>query len=143
MTIRQLSIFVENKPGKIAAVTKLLADAGIDLRALSVADTQDFGVLRLIADDTEKAIALLKEAGYVVSGTEIAAVRVPDLPGALSALLEAMNGDGVNLEYMYPIFTKERDYCYMALRVEDVAAAVKRLQEHGYQMAAPEDLGLK
>jgi len=142
MTIRQLSVFVENKPGKISSVVKLISDAGLDIRALSVADTQDFGVLRLIVNDTKKAIDILRNEGFVVSGTEILAVRVADTPGGLANLLETIEKCAINLEYMYAIFTKERDYCYMALRVEDVKKAADLLDTHGYKTASAEDLAI-
>lgn len=143
MTINQLSVFVENKPGKIAAITRLIADAKLDLRALSVADTADFGILRMIVDDTEKALAALKAAGYVVSATEIVAVRLPDVPGALARLLGMLAENAVNIEYMYAFFTHTRDYSYMALRVTDVRLALGVLEEIGYPTVSSAELGLK
>ena len=142
MTINQLSIFVENKPGKIAKITDHIAKAGIDIRALSVADTQDFGILRLIVNDTKKAVAALKEKNYIVSSTEIVAVCLPDQPGSLANLLGTLKENDINLEYMYAFFTRKRDHAYMALRVSDIEKTTKVLVENGYPAVSAEELDL-
>lgn len=97
MKVEQLSIFLENKAGRLAQVTKTLAEAGINIRALSLADTSDFGILRLIVNDTEKAINIMKEAGFTVGRTAVVAVEVDDKPGGLNNILEALSGQNVKI----------------------------------------------
>lgn len=140
MTIQQLSIFVENRPGKIAAITRIIAEAGIDIRALSVADTQDFGILRLIVNDTPRAVETLRHCGYIVSATEMAAVCLPDEPGSLAKMLGLLAENNVDLEYMYAFFTHKRDCTYMALRAEDTAGLLAILDKGGYPPVAKEDI---
>lgn len=140
MTINQLSVFVENKPGKIAGITRLLADAGVDLRALSIGDTRDFGILRIIVNDNEKAMSTLKAAGHVVSLNRLVAVRVEDKPGALASLLRLLADNSIDLEYMYAFFTHDRDHSYMALRVADAERTLAVLEQGGYPTLSPQDL---
>ena len=101
MTVSQLSIFVENKAGKLVEITEVLGRAGIDIRAMSIADTQDFGILRLIVSDAEKAKKVLTENGNIVSITKVTAVAVDDKPGALTEVIKLLSDNGVNIEYMY------------------------------------------
>lgn len=119
MAIRQISVFVENRRGALAAVTKLLADAGVDLRALSVADTPDYGILRLIAGDTDKAVGALREGGFVTTLTDVLAVEVPDVPGGLFRVLDPLNDENVNLEYLYAFVTGSGKGACVVLRVRD------------------------
>src|SRR5512143_764081 len=99
--VEQIYVFLENKAGRLAEVTRILGDAGINIRALSLADTSDFGILRLIVNDREKANAVLKENGFTVSKTEVVAVEVPDRPGGLSQILQTLDNNSINVEYMY------------------------------------------
>jgi hypothetical protein len=110
MKIHQISLFVENKPGHIAAPARLLAQEGIDIRALYLADTQQYGILRMIVSDWQKAARVLEAHGFVVKVTEVLAVEVPDRPGGLADVLEALDGTGINIEYMYafPMFAATR-----------------------------------
>lgn len=98
---KQISVFLENQAGRLSHVTRVLGDAGINIRALSIADTSDFGILRLIVNDPEKAYKILKEANFTVSATEVIAVQIPDSPGGLAAVLEQM--ENINIEYLLPL----------------------------------------
>ncbi len=100
MTVKQLSVFVENKPGKLSKLIGLLAKNEIDLRAISIADTNDFGIVRIIADNPKKAIEVLGREDFLVNATDVVAVKVPDRPGGLSELLCLFEKDGINIEYM-------------------------------------------
>jgi len=107
---KQLSVFLENKTGRLASVTRVLGEAGINIRALSIADTSDFGILRIIVNDPQKAYAILKDAGFTVSETEVIGVRVKDIPGGLATVLEKMSDANLNIEYMYAFLgTSEND----------------------------------
>ena len=105
MTVKQISVFVENKAGKLAELTEYLHQHDIDMRALSIAETQDFGIVRMIVDDSYKTSCILKEAGYVVSITPVLAVEMPDEPGSLSGIVKTLGDGGINLEYMYAFLT--------------------------------------
>ena len=131
MTVKQISVFVENQPGRLADLTRLLEKNRIDLRALSIADTEDFGILRLIVDDTYKAVRVLKEANYVCSVTPVLAVEIPDRPGSLVKVLDILGENGVNLEYTYAFIARRRDRAYMVFRVTDSERAVEVLNRHG------------
>ncbi|HLO26103.1 MAG TPA: ACT domain-containing protein, partial [Geobacteraceae bacterium] len=100
MKVEQISIFIENKSGRLAEIARILGDTGINIRALSLADTTDFGILRLIVNDREKAKLVLKENGFTVSKTEVVAVEVPDRPGGLSEILQTLDSESINVEYM-------------------------------------------
>ena len=125
MKVEQLSIFLENKAGRLAQVTKTLAEAGINIRALSLADTSDFGILRLIVNDTEKAI---KEAGFTVGRTAVVAVEVDDKPGGLNNILEALSGQNVNVEYMYAFVQEGGGSATMIFRFDRIDQAIEVLK---------------
>jgi hypothetical protein len=129
MKIQQLSLFSENKPGHIIAPCRLLAGEGIDIRALTLADSQRFGILRMIVSDWQKAKTLLENAGSVVKVTEVLAVEVPDHPGGLADVLGLFEGSGINIEYMYafPFFRGER--AVLIFRFDQPDAAIERLQK--------------
>ena len=127
MTAQQLSIFLENQPGRLAEVIGVLARAEINIRALSLADTSEFGVLRLLADKPEEARAALREQGFRAQITEVAAVEVPDKPGSLSRLLDAFHASGVNVEYMYAFVGRPREGAIMIFRLSDPEKAAKAL----------------
>lgn len=140
MAIKQVSIFVENKPGKLVEITDALGAAGIDIRAMSIADTQDFGILRLIVSDAAGAKAALTKVGCVVSVTEVVAVAISDKPGTLTDVIRKLSKNGVNIEYMYAFLTSEGHSAYVVLRVADNAAAEKILCSNGVQTVTEEDI---
>lgn len=127
MKIQQISVFAENKPGRLTAPLRLLAQAGINLRALSLADTQDFGILRMIVADPERAARLLEEGGCAVKLTEVLAVEVADRPGGLANVLEAIDGSGINIEYMYAFPYLNQGQSVLVFRFDDPDAALARL----------------
>ncbi len=140
MTINQLSIFVENKAGTVAKITKSIADAGVSIRALSVADTQEFGILRLIVSDVEKAKEALHENDCVVSVTKVIGVEIPDVAGGLSNVLELMSENSINVEYLYAFITISGQHAYVVLRVEDNEKAAKILKENGVKLVTQADI---
>lgn len=131
MSIRQLSVFLENKPGKLFEMTALLAAHDIDMRALSIAETTDFGIARLITDDAFKAARVLKEGQFIAQFSDVLAFRVPDEPGGLYRLLADFNAAQVNIEYMYAFLGGEKGSAYMIFRVTDTEASEKALQARG------------
>jgi hypothetical protein len=140
MKIHQISLFAENKPGHISAPARLLAKEGIDIRALYLADTQDYGILRLIVADWQKAAALLEAQGFVVKVTEVLAVEVADHPGGLADVLGALDGSGINIEYMYAFPYVRGDQAILIFRFNDPDAAIERLQTAGINLVASEEL---
>ncbi len=131
MSIRQLSVFLENRPGKLFELTALLAEHGIDMRALSIAETTDFGIARLIVDDADKAAQVLKEARCIARFSDVLAFAVPDEPGGLHRLLSEFNAAQVNIEYMYAFLQGKEGRAYMIFRVTDTVASEKALQSRG------------
>ena len=140
MTVNQISVFVENKSGALAAITRELADAGVNLRALSIAETHDFGVLRFIADQEETAVSVLREAGHVLSVTPVLAVMMKDEPGAFTATVEALAKANIDVEYTYAFLTPRTGTACMIFRVEDNGAAEQVLADAGISLADREDL---
>jgi hypothetical protein len=134
MIVDQVSVFIENKLGTLAEVTGIMGEAGIDLRALSLADTADFGVLRLIVDAPGKALELLKSAGFVVSKTQVLAVPIQDSPGGLAKVLRILADAKISVEYSYAFITRKQGNAYVILRVEDNARAHGALAEHGVKL---------
>lgn len=140
MTVKQISVFLENKPGQLRSFTEVLAKRGIDMRALSLADTRDFGIARLIVDDWNKADQVLREEGYVFSTTPVLAVAIPDEPGGLNRVLAILGDNGVNVEYTYAFITRKLDEAYMIFRVEDNDKAVALLTEAKVELLDQGDL---
>ncbi|MBR0150679.1 MAG: ACT domain-containing protein [Synergistaceae bacterium] len=141
MSVKQISVFLENRPGCLHEMTKALAEAGIDLRGLSLAETSDFGIVRLIVDDVLGTANTLKEAGFVASLTDVLAVEVPNVPGGLNRVLEILDGAGINVEYMYAILgNKKSDTAYMIFRVNDNAKASSALTGAGVKIMGAEEL---
>lgn len=136
MIVDQISVFIENKIGALSDVTAVMGDAGIDLRALSLADSSDFGVLRLIVDDPGRALSLLREAGFVVSMTQTLAVPIRDVPGGLARVLKILAGEGVSVEYAYAFISRRQGNAYVILRVKDNDHAQNTLIKHGIEMLA-------
>ncbi len=129
MLIQQLSIFVENKQGRLCTITKLLEKHNIDIRALSIADTKDFGIMRLIVTDPEKAEKVLKDEGCTVSLTKVIAIGIEDRPGGLSVAMEVLMKNNISVEYMYAFISKTDDTAYVILRVENNEQAIEVLQK--------------
>ena len=137
MIIDQLSVFSENKAGMLADITGLLAEADIDIEALTIADTMEFGVLRLIVDAPKKAIAVLKLGGFVASLTPVIALKMPNAPGSLSRIVRTLADEGMSVEYLYASVAREIDSAFVILRVEDNEGAVALLTEHGFEALKP------
>ena len=140
MSIKQLSVFAGNEKGSIADITDVLSKAGVNLRAMTVADTVDFGILRLIADDTDKAVGALKEAGIIAGVTEVTSFTVPDEPGGLARVLRTLSDGGINAEYMYSLFAGRDGSAQIVIRVSDNALAEKILIDAGVEVSAGSDL---
>jgi len=131
MKIHQLSIFVENSPGHLRAPCQVLADAGINLATLSLADTRQYGILRLIIADWQKAKMVLEAAGFLVNVSEVLAIEVPDRPGGLADVLKVIEQAKINVEYMYAFAEKRDDKAVLVFRFEDADAAVEALKHSG------------
>jgi hypothetical protein len=139
--IRQLSLFLENRPGQLRFPCKVLGDAGIDILTMSLADTAQFGILRLVVKDWQRAKQVLEAAGVVVNVTEVLAVDVPDRPGGLASVLEAFEQAGVGVEYMYAWGERERGrHATLLFRLEDPDRAAKLLAAAGVKLVAPDEL---
>ncbi|HBG04236.1 MAG: amino acid-binding protein [Geobacteraceae bacterium GWC2_58_44] len=140
MHVEQISIFIENKFGRLAEVTRILGDAGVNIRTLSLADTSDFGILRLIVNDTEKAKTVLKERGFTVSKTEVVAVEIPDRPGGLADILQTLDADGINVEYMYAFVERCGENAVMIFRFDETQKAIATLAAKGFNVLPGERL---
>ena len=138
--VKQLSVFIENSKGRLAHLTRVLGDAGVDLHSLSIADTANFGILRAIVDDNEKALKVLHEHNYKVNTTELLAVAVKDIPGGLAQALEVLDNAGVNIEYLYSFVRKPRDSALILFKVDDAPKAVATLEKHKMRMLTQEEL---
>lgn len=134
MNIKQLSIFVENKQGRLAEITEIISKSGANIRALSIADTTDFGILRLIVDTPDAAAAALKESGITVSVTNVIAIGIDDTPGAFSVPMRILSDAGVDVEYMYAFITRKSEKAYVILRVADNDLATKTLADKGVEL---------
>lgn len=140
MKVEQISIFLENKSGRLADVAGVLAGAGVNIRALSLADTTDFGILRLIVNDTEKAKQVLKENGFTVGKTEVIAVEVSDKPGGLSEILTIMKEHEINVEYMYAFVQKSGGHAIIIFRFDGLEKAIAALQKSGIRILSGEEI---
>ena len=140
MTVKQISVFLENKPGKLADFTDVLSKNEIDMRALSLAEAEDFGIVRIIVDDVYNASTVLKDAGYVFSITKVLAVAIPDEPGGLYKVIRTLGDNDVNVEYMYAFTTKKEGVAYMIFRVQDNKKAVEVLQKNGIRPVCQDEL---
>ena len=141
MNIKQISVFVENKPGALYAMTGVLAQNQIDMRALNVAESSDFGVARVIVDDVYKAATVLKEAGYVHNITPVLGVAIPDVPGGLNKVLQVLTDAKVNVEYMYAFLGgKDTTNAYMVFRVADNEAAAAALASRSIKTVDQEEM---
>lgn len=140
MAIRQLTIFVQNRQGAIVSITEALAVNQVNIRALSIAETEDFGILRLIVNDEETAQKTLSDAGYLIKVTEVVGVKIGDAPGKLTGALEVLDKAGINLEYLYAFMARTEKHAYVVLRVEDNAAAEAALEAAGYHLITDADI---
>lgn len=140
MSLKQLTIFVENKRGALVDITKTLADNNVNLRALSIADTQDFGILRLIVNDNDIATKALSDAGYLIKTTDVVGVKIGDQPGKLSKALEVLDEANINMEYLYAFMARTEKHAYVVLRVADNAVAEKALEDAGFHMITDADI---
>lgn len=134
MKVEQISIFIENKSGRLAEVSGVLGDAGINIRALSLADTSDFGILRLIVNDTDKAFKVLREQNFTVNKTEVIGVEVPDTPGGLSSILQILDKNDVNVEYMYAFVERSGDNAVIIFRFDNVDEAITVLTNNSIKI---------
>jgi hypothetical protein len=134
MKVEQISIFLENKSGRLAEVTRLLGEGGINIRALTLADTTDFGILRLIVNDNAAAVDVLKKAGFTVGKTEVVALEVPDRPGGLADILSSIGEAGLNVEYMYAFVEKSGDNAVVIFRFDNPDQAIGILDAGGFRI---------
>lgn len=139
MSVKQISVFIENKKGKLAEATRFIADHDVNLRALSIADTQDFGILRIICEDPQHANDVLREGGYITTVTDVLAAAISDKPGSLASILEILSEANVVVEYTYA-FLSEKAGAYMIFRVDDNQSAAVALAGAGIKMANQDDL---
>ncbi len=140
MKVEQISVFLENKSGRLAEVAEVLARSGINIRALSLADTVDFGILRLIVNDTEKAKRVLKENSFTVGKTEVVAIEVPDRPGGLAGILKTLDGEGINVEYMYAFVQRSGENAIILFRFDELEKAISVLQKAGVRILKGEEV---
>ena len=143
MSVHQISVFLENRAGQLAEITGVLAENAIDLRAISIAETSDYGVLRMIVDDAEKATGVLLSHGYILSMTPVVVVAVPDAPGGLAPVLALLAEGHIDIEYMYSLFTHQDNKAYMVFRISDEEKFVALLQSHGIAPVDADELGIK
>ena len=141
--INQISVFLENKPGELAEITKILAENNVNLRAISIAETSDYGVLRMIADDSEQAAKVLMKNGNVISMTPVSVIEVPDRPAGLSDVLNVLAKADIDIEYMYSLFTEGEGKAYMVFRVGDKQKLMDEIKNNSLKTVSEEELGLK
>jgi hypothetical protein len=140
MKVEQISVFLENKSGRLAEVTGTLAKAGVNIRALSLADTADFGILRLIVNDTDKAKQVMKDSGFTVAKTEVIALEVPDSPGGLAGILSTLDKAGVNVEYMYAFVQHSGNNAIIIFRFDELDKAARILKEAGVRVLPADEV---
>ena len=140
MSLKQLTVFVENKPGALVAITDTLAQHRVNIRALSIADTEEFGILRLIVSDNDTALVTLTREGYLLKTTDVVGVKIGDQPGKLSGALEVLDKNGINMEYLYAFMSRTEKHAYVVLRVADNAAAEAALEAAGYHIITDVDV---
>ena len=140
MAIKQLTVFIQNKKGTVVSVTDILSKNNINLRALSIAETQDFGILRLIVNDEKAAETVLSENGYLIKVIDVVGVKIGDEPGKLTAALDVLDKANINVEYLYAFMARTEKHAYVVLRVEDNGVAEKALTEAGFKMISEADI---
>ena len=140
MSVKQISVFIENKPGRLAEITEVLANADVDIRAISVADTSDFGILRVIVDRPKEAVLALREHGMTVSLTNVLAVGITDEKGAFSKVIRVLANGGIDVEYIYAFVSRDKGKAYVIIRTDKSARAAEVLTQHGVELLSAEDL---
>lgn len=140
MSLKQLTVFVENKQGTLVDITDTLAKHNVNIRALSIADTQDFGILRLIVNDNETALKTLADEGYLIKTTEVVGVKIGDAPGKLSTALNVLDENDINMEYLYAFMSRTEKHAYVVLRVADNALAEAALEKAGFHLITDADV---
>lgn len=140
MSLKQLTVFVENKQGTLVDITDTLAKHDVNIRALSIADTQDFGILRLIVNDNDTALKTLAEEGYLIKTTDVIGVKIGDAPGKLSMALNVLDENGINMEYLYAFMSRTEKHAYVVLRVADNTAAEIALEKAGFHLITDADV---
>ncbi len=140
MKIKQISLFLENKPGHVRGACRILADAGINIESMSLADTEQFGILRLIVKNWEQAVAVFEKNGIVVKLTDVIAVAVPNKPGGLANILDVLDGAKLNIEYVYEIHSFEKDHSNLIFRFNDTETALKILQQNNVPTLGAKEL---
>ena len=140
MAIKQLTVFVENKQGTVVTLTDTLSKNNINIRALSIAETQDFGILRLIVNDEKSAEKILAEEGYLIKITDVVGVKIGDEPGKLTEALKVLNENEINMEYLYAFMARTEKHAYVVLRVADNAHAEKALEDAGFHLIEDADI---
>ena len=140
MALKQLTVFVENKQGSVVPVTDALANHNINIRALSIAETEGFGILRLIVDNDATAEKILTQEGYLIKTTDVVGVKIGDAPGKLSAALKVLNASNINVEYLYAFMARTERHAYVVLRVENNAEAEKALEAAGFHLITEADV---
>ena len=140
MSLKQLTIFVENKQGALVAITDTLAKHDVNIRALSIADTEEFGILRLIVNDNDTACKILSDEGYLIKITDVVGVKIGDAPGKLSKALEVLDNAHINMEYLYAFMARTEKHAYVVLRVADNAQAESALEAAGFHMITDADI---
>lgn len=140
MQIQQLSIFVENKSGRLAEITETIGKANVDIRAISVADTSDFGILRLIVDKPKEAVEVLRAAGLTVSLTSVIAIGIDDQPGEFAKAMRVLADGNIGVEYMYAFISRDKGKAYVILRVQETETAVECLKNNGVTLLTAEDI---
>ena len=140
MAIKQLTVFVENRKGTMVSVTDILSKNNVNIRALSIAETQDFGILRLIVNDNETAVKALEEKDYLIKAIDVVGVKIGDAPGKLTAALDVLDKADINVEYLYAFMTRTEKHAYVVLRVENNAAAESVLEKSGFHLITDADI---
>ena len=140
MSIKQLTVFVENKQGAVIPITDILSKNNINIRALSIAETQEFGILRLIVNDIEAAEKILAEEGYLIKITDVVGVKIGDEPGKLTEALKVLNENEINMEYLYAFMARTEKHAYVVVRVEDNDMAEKVLETAGFHIITETDI---
>jgi len=138
--IKQISIFMENKYGRMARVAKVLADANVNIRALTIAEAGDFGIVRMVVDDTEKGYKVLRDEGFTVSETDVLAVAITDSPGGLYEIANTLGENNINMDYAYAFVTAKSERAMLILRVDDISGATRVLNEAGIRIATKAEI---
>lgn len=141
--VQQISVFLENRSGQLAEITGLLAQNHVDLRAISIAETSDYGIVRMITDNVDAATAILKNAGYILSITPVQVISVSDQPGGLASILALLAKDDIAVEYMYSLFTHQGNKAYMVFRVSNEEKFATLMTSHGIDVVTAEDLKIR